>query len=145
MRTASRVTSGPIPSPATTSTFNCIEYSLLRGPTCGSSCACSLDLWGRDQFRPAVVIREKRDQILVKNGLSVIRQLIETVIDDVKFGGIENKAQFLEPVYQGPPAGMLAQPHTVSGHAHRSRGHDLVSQRMRHHAVLMDACLVGEG
>src|ERR1700677_1420262 len=104
MRTASRVTSGPIPSPAPTSTFNCMDYSLLRRPFCASGS----DLWGRKQFCPAVALWEQRDQVLVKDGLSVIRQLVEAVINDIEIRGIENKAQLLEPVRQGPPPGMLA-------------------------------------
>ena len=87
MRTASRVTSGPIPSPAPTSTFNCIDDFLLRRrklrqrfQICGAERS--------QRFSPAVVRREQRDQVLVEDGLSVIGQLVEAVVDGIEIGGI---------------------------------------------------------
>src|SRR5271170_2542273 len=87
MRTASRVTSGPIPSPAPTRIFNFICYL----PPISD---LQLRFWNHHSAG-AMVIREQGDKVLVEDRFSAICQLIEAVINHVQIGGIEAKPSSL--------------------------------------------------
>src|ERR1700761_6334333 len=89
-----------------------------------------------------MVVRKERDEVLIKDGFSSIRQFIKAVVDHVEIGGIERKTKLLEAMCQGASPGVLAQHHPIARHSYRRRSHDLVSQRMGQHSVLMNTRFV---
>src|ERR1700722_13250581 len=91
-----------------------------------------------------MVVWKQGNKVLIKDRLSAIRQLVEAVVDQIQICSVEGKAKLFKPMRQGTPAGMLAQHPAIVGYAHRSRSHDLVSQRVGQHAVLMNTCLMGK-
>src|ERR1700761_9823553 len=108
MRTASRVTSGPIPSPAPTRTFNFIGLLTSRSQLCFS--------------QTPMVVWKQRNKVLIEDRLSAIRQFVKAVVDQIQIRTIEGEAKLLQAMREGTPAGMLSQHHAIVGHAHRSRG-----------------------
>ncbi len=75
---------------------------------------------------------------LVSQRLEILEKLI---------GGFDahENAQFAQPLDEGVPTRMLAQHHLAAAESYRLGRHDLICQRVRHHAVLVDTRLVREG
>src|SRR5580658_469986 len=85
MRTASAVTSGPIPSPATTSTLSFIVVSLRVWRRARRKSSVRFrDGFVVDQVFVSLVVRHQVDQVLVIDGLLAVGQLGEGAISNVE-------------------------------------------------------------
>src|SRR6266852_5086497 len=84
----------------------------------------------------------QRDQILIVDSLLSISQLRKASIYSVQLINVEQVAEFFVAQGQSVTAGVLAQHEFVSRNSDRLRRHDLVTERIADHAVLMYARFV---
>src|ERR1700730_5675039 len=97
-----------------------------------------LTFHGRWRFRSQSGIGHHQGyQILIVNSLLAIGQVRKATIGCVQLARIKREAKLLVTQRQRVPARMFAQPEFVSWHTYRLRRHDLVTQRVADHAVLV--------
>src|SRR6266851_10006426 len=131
MLVACWVTSGPMPSPARTAILRRITLSL-----------CSSTSMRGDG---GLVGLKKAEEVLVVDGFLAVGEFGEAVVDVVEPLASEGVAELFEAICEGAAAGVFAEDKIGVGYAYGGWCHDLVGERVRHHAVLVNAGLVGEG
>src|SRR3569833_106620 len=126
-RTASRVTSRPIPSPGSTRMlrFHVLAVSYRLG-----------------YF--ATATRHGRD-FLVHEAVFVIGQGGHLSIDRVELRGAEIKTQLFATIFESVATAVFTQHETAFGNADRLRIDDLIRGRFLEEAILMDTGFMGEG
>ena len=149
---ASRVTSGPMPSPARTAILSFMRDSFeLRGSRrqIGRYAKRDTDASSRSvrwrQVQRRCVGCEQGEEVLVVDGFLAVGELGEAGVDLVELGPGERVAEFGEAMLEGAAAGVFAENDVVGGDADGLGRHDLVGERVGEHAVLVDAGLVREG
>src|SRR5215471_3131077 len=126
-RTASRVTSVPIPSPGSTSTFRFMKW-LLRRRAYGLS-----DL-----------VNERDDLLVHQALLASVRSLRKALVQFLKLGLIQVEAEILGALIQRVTSGVLAKHELAFGYAHAARVDDFVGGFFLEIAVLVNAGFVRE-
>ncbi len=155
--TASRVTSGPMPSPAVTRIFSSIFSCFPQGfepfnrvavtERPGPLAFETASRFGERsiQFRDRLVaafanlIGKQANQVLVVDVLLAIGQSHKAVVDVLQLITCERVAQLLKPMAQGRAAGVLAEYEMSFGDADQPWRHDFVAERVGQHAVLVNA------
>src|SRR5277367_6085196 len=114
--TASRATSGPIPSPATTSNFSFIGILFLL-----------VDFGVGHWASVANLLRQQADQVLVVDVLFAIGESNEAIVGLLQLLARKRKAQLLQTMAQRGAAGVLAEYKQCAGRSDRCRRHDFVA------------------
>ena len=135
-RTASRVTSTPIPSPGSTRTFRFMDID--RGES-RTDCATSATAARADYLWTT------RSDLLVPQALLAVGQGGEPVIDRVELLCAEIETQLLATVLQSVATAVFTQHQLAFGNSDRLRIDDLVRGSFLQEAILMDARFVREG
>src|SRR5579863_2395237 len=137
-RTASRVTSVPIPSPGRTRMLRFIWVEFFCQP-----------LW---VFQPSVGSRllslrvfNQGGDLFIQHALLAIRQRGEAMIQAIQLVAGQGKSEILAALVERVPPAVLAQHELAFRHAHTPRIDNLVGGFVLQVSVLMNARLVREG
>jgi len=88
---------------------------------------------------------QEAEQILVVDGFLAVGKFGEAGVDFVELVAVERVAESFETVGQSVTAGVFAEDELGVARANGFGSHDLVGEGIGHHAVLVDARLMGEG
>ncbi len=92
-----------------------------------------------------MLIAQQAEKVLVVDGFLAVGEFGEAVVDLVELFAGECVAEFFEALFEHAAAAVFAEHEVGRWHADGLGRHDLVGERVGHHAVLVDAGLVGEG
>src|SRR5437763_9110313 len=99
--------------------------------------------WRNSDTGPLVFAHELQ-QMVILDGLNLVREDDEAAVNLVQFAAIQFVTQYGDAQAERVTAGVLSQNQPTVGNAHRLRSHDLVGQRILQDTILMDASFVSE-
>ena len=99
----------------------------------------------RGRGRRLVGVANQFQQVMIFDVLDLVGQPHKAAVDVIECAAVKLVAELFAANVERVTTGMLAQHQLRIGHAHGLRRHNLISQRILEHAVLVDSRLVREG